>query len=90
MRRPKAILSWFREQTFCEFEVEGVRFEAEEPYGDNSRYWIGPSPPRWVAQVGSVREAFLDRQGPSLWFRVVIVVLFMVMVGLIFWRAHVA
>ena len=43
---------------FCEFELEGVRFVAWEPFGDNSRYWIGPKPPRWVAGIDRVRGAF--------------------------------
>jgi len=31
IRKPKRLFSWFREGAFCEFE----------PYGDNSRYWVG-------------------------------------------------
>lgn len=42
VRRPK-FLSWFREEVFCEFDVDGVLFEAEEPYGDNALYWVGPA-----------------------------------------------
>ena len=57
VRKPK-IFSWFREEVFCEFDVEGVTFVAWEPYGDNSRYWIGPEPPLWVPQISVVREAF--------------------------------
>jgi len=49
VRRPK-FLSWLRESEFCQFEVEGITFVVEEPFGDNSRYWIGPRPPRWVSQ----------------------------------------
>lgn len=30
-----------RADRFCEFEVAGDRFAIEEPFGDNSRYWIG-------------------------------------------------
>ena len=58
-RRPK-FLSWFREAEFCEFTVDGESFAAEEPWGDNSRYWIGPKPPRWVAQAEKVRDAFAN------------------------------
>ncbi len=52
------------EEEFCEFELEGVRFVAWEPYGDNGRYWVGPkSPdgtsPKWSPQVDRVREAFV-------------------------------
>src|SRR5579864_6032168 len=56
-RTPK-LLSWFRESIFCEFSVDGEVFIAEEPYGDNSRYWIGPQPPRQIPQTRRVRDAF--------------------------------
>lgn len=58
VRRPR-FLSSLRVEVFCEFEIEGVRFLAWEPFGDNSRYWIGPEPARWVSQIAIVREAFL-------------------------------
>jgi hypothetical protein len=53
-------LSWFREEQFCAFEINGQRFVIEEPFADNSRYWIGTEPPVWCAQVEAVRQAFLD------------------------------
>ncbi len=31
------------EDAFCAFELDGVVFVIEEPWGDNSRYWIGSS-----------------------------------------------
>jgi len=58
VRKPK-LLSWFREGSFCEFVVDGEKYEAEEPFGDNSRYWVGPCPPRWLPQTEKVHEAFL-------------------------------
>jgi len=64
LRKP-AFLSWFVEDIFCEFEVEGVAFVAEEPYGDNSRYWVGPAGTgvdgkqlEYLPQIEIVREAF--------------------------------
>jgi hypothetical protein len=54
-------LSWLRESEFCQFEIEGVTFVVEEPFGDNSRYCIGPQPPRWVSQIAIVRQAFIDK-----------------------------
>ena len=45
-------------EDFCEFELEGVKFVVSEPFGDNSRYWIGAKPPRWVAGVERVQEVF--------------------------------
>src|SRR5262245_34019463 len=44
--RPK-FLSWSRQDVFCEFELDGASFQIEEPYGDNSRYWVGRKPPGW-------------------------------------------
>ena len=43
---------------FCEFDVGGVRFVVSEPFGDNSRYWVGPKPLRWVPEIDVVRETF--------------------------------
>ena len=63
LRRPVRFLSWFRESEFCEFEMDGVRFSADEgPWGDDSRYWVGSKPPRWVPQLEAVRQAFVDHQ----------------------------
>ena len=53
-----AFWSWFREEEFCRFEVDGIQFVAWEPFGDNSRYWIGPDPPRPIPQLAVVRAAF--------------------------------
>ena len=62
LRRPVSF-SWFRESTFCEFELGGVRFSADEgPWGDDSRYWVGPEPPRWVPELEAVRQAFLGHR----------------------------
>ncbi len=46
------------DEEFCEFDLDGIRFVAWEPFGDNSRYWIGPKPPRWVSQIDTIRTAF--------------------------------
>lgn len=43
---------------FCECELNGKRFVAWEPYGDNSRFWIGPSPPEWNPDIEILRSAF--------------------------------
>ena len=57
VRRPK-FLSWFREEVFCEFDVDGVTYIGWEPYGDNSRFWVGPEPTAWHPQTELVRESF--------------------------------
>ena len=57
LREPK-FLSWFREEVFCEFELGGHTFEVWEPYGDNSRYWVGPEPVVLTEQITDIRAAF--------------------------------
>jgi hypothetical protein len=59
-RRPKKFLSDFREDVFCEFELNGVTFEIEEPFGDNSRYWIGKAGGGWCPEVEIVERAFRE------------------------------
>lgn len=51
---------------FCEFELNGKRFVMWEPWGDNSRFWIGPNPPRWRAEIDEVRNAFASYK--AFWF----------------------
>jgi len=59
LRTPKHFDS---NEEFCEFELEGVLFKIWEPFGDNSRYWVGPEPPEWCKQVAIVREAFAQHK----------------------------
>jgi len=54
----KAPTRFSGEDEFCAFEVDGQHFTICEPFGDNSRYWIGPTPPSWCQQVAIVRDAF--------------------------------
>ena len=79
IRRPK-FLSWFREDVFCEFLVDGRTFVAWEPFGDNSRYWIGPEPTEWLPQTQSIRDAF-EAFRESRFFRRVGFVVGVLMVG---------
>jgi len=58
LRRPKRFLSWFREDVFCEFELGGATYLVEEPFGDNSRFWIGPLQKDVDGSIGKVLEAF--------------------------------
>jgi hypothetical protein len=52
-------LSPFREQEFCEFEVNGRRFVlAESPF--DSSYWIGMTPPAPCPELDTVRDAFVQ------------------------------
>jgi hypothetical protein len=55
--------SYFKgEDEFCEFEIRGQKFKAWEPFGDNSRYWIGSEPPHWCEQLEVVRSAFMSHK----------------------------
>lgn len=56
-RRPK-FLSWFREEEFCEFDVDGSVFVAWEPFGDSSRYWVGPKERRHHPAIELIEEVF--------------------------------
>jgi len=48
-----------REGLFCEFELDGQRFQIRWPRRDNwGRYWIGSVPPRACNQLAVVRAAF--------------------------------
>lgn len=52
-------LSWFREEVFCRFTLGQVAFEVLEPFGDNSRYWVGPADsPAVHAEIHELIEAF--------------------------------
>lgn len=46
------------EEDFCGFELQGERFTVSEPWSDNSRYWVGQSPPQSSPQLGTLREFF--------------------------------
>ncbi len=43
---------------FCEFLIDGETFIIEEPFGDNSRYWIGPKDSTQHKSLLTIREAF--------------------------------
>ena len=59
LRAPKLFDST---EEFAEFELAGVLFKVWEPFGDNSRYWVGPEPPVWCEQVSIVRDAFVQHK----------------------------
>lgn len=59
MVRTPRYFSWHSPDEFCEFTVDGVLFAAWEPFGDSSRYWIGPKPARPVSELSVVRAAFV-------------------------------
>ena len=65
IRRPTPFMRWSSKENeeFCEFEVDGASFVAQESWGDNGRFWVGPKlaegqTPQWSASVDRVRTAF--------------------------------
>ena len=56
------------------FRYAGTEFEVFEPFGDNSRYWVGPysEKPERVASIDDLHAAFLAYR-PSLFRRLVAV-----------------
>src|SRR5215510_9273577 len=64
LRTPKAF-SWFREEEFCEFSLAGAQFVVWEPFGDNSRYWIGPKDGSGRTEVGLVKQALSQLARPN-------------------------
>jgi hypothetical protein len=49
---------FFSHDKFCEFELKGLKFVLWEPWGDSSRYWVGPEPANWCPELAEVRKAF--------------------------------
>ena len=49
------------DEIFCVFRLRGKTIEIWEPYGDNSRFHIGASPPGWCPELELVRDAFASR-----------------------------
>ncbi len=58
IKKPRTF-SWVSEEEFCEWEINGVRFKAWEPFGDNSRYWIGPESAQSTPEIQMIKDAFL-------------------------------
>ncbi len=54
---------FFDDDVFCEFEVNGKRFEVWEPYGDSDRFWIGPIHPSHARSLNLCERFFLITQG---------------------------
>ena len=50
----------------CEFEFNGTEYKVYEPFGDNSRYWIGPKDHIYKSDIQIIRSVFLSAKRP--WF----------------------
>jgi hypothetical protein len=56
-------------EVVCSFEVGAQHFVVIEPFGDNSRFWIGPEPTRWCMQLEAVRQTFCRTPQWSLFLK---------------------
>ena len=45
---------------FCKFLFDGQEYIAMEPWGDSSRYWIGPEPPQHLPLFEKILTAFIS------------------------------
>jgi hypothetical protein len=61
----RANSAWWSQDDFCEFELNGVRLLAEEPFGDSSRYWMGSIEAGHESEVTVVRDRFLEVDRPK-------------------------
>jgi hypothetical protein len=66
--RVPRLLSWIREEEFCAFSVGSCHFTVSEPFGDNSRYWIGPQQPGPCDEMAIVRRVFLEHEASRFLF----------------------
>lgn len=56
------------EGVFCVFQIDGVRFHIWEPYGDNSRFWIGPDPMMQTPHLIAARQTFAAANAWAFFF----------------------
>jgi len=70
--------TWFNEDRI-KFKFNGEPFIVWEPYGDNSRYWIGPAEPPSRQDISPIHEAFQQYRYSALarlmlWSTVIVLV----------------
>jgi len=64
VRRPK-LIARLDQDVFCEFELEGQRFNIWEPQRGGGRYWIGPNSGKKTPVLQQVRQVFIDHKLPA-------------------------
>ena len=69
---------------FCEFTLDGFNFIIEEPFGDNSRYWVGSKDAAGSTVLPKVREAFQNHKTLEAPLRLLAMLLFL----LVAWFAY--
>lgn len=62
----RIVSSKLREDQFCEFEIAGAKFAIEEPFGDNSRFWVGPVNELAIDAVERVQTHFANNRS-GIW-----------------------
>jgi len=70
--------TWFNEDRI-KFKFNGEPFIVWEPYGDNSRFWIGPAEPPSEQDISPIHEAFQQYRYSALarlmlWSTVIVLV----------------
>ncbi|MBX6364960.1 MAG: hypothetical protein IRZ00_13910 [Gemmatimonadetes bacterium] len=61
VRKAPRFLSWFSEEPFCVFELNGELYVASNRAGEEGRFRIAPKTPAACSQMERVRDAFLRR-----------------------------
>ncbi len=64
LRRPR-LIARLDQEVFCEFELEGQRFNIWEPHGSSGRFWIGPNSGKKTPVLLRVRQAFIDHHAKA-------------------------
>ena len=60
--------NWLNENRFS-FQLYGRKCTVWEPWGDNSRYWVGPLNKESPIDMRSVNDAFVRFRFPITWNR---------------------
>jgi hypothetical protein len=59
----KAPKAWaFDDDDFVHFTVNGHKFKAIEPFGDNDRYWIVAEDKAGRSEIEAIRQVFAERR----------------------------
>ncbi len=61
-----------------EFDFRGIRYIVSEPFGDNSRYWIGPQNPSLTMMETRELESFFVSFNPPIYRKILFYVLYVI------------
>ena len=74
-QKPNLFLSIFGPDVFCIFSIGDKSFELEEPFGDNSVYWVSESPARPSPELDLIRSHFASHtpiSGALFWVPLIV------------------